>query len=239
MQETPLQRLISRAEDLLRIPVERLAPILLKLAFEQQQHAGFIPSAVCDVVVNDGYPGFKKGEVETHLARAWNWIERKGLIEPSPGQNGRNGWRMFTEDGEAIAKGASFETIRAAQEFPRALLHPDIIDKCENLFGSEHYAEAVERSFRVVRDRLRVLTGHERGAEAFGTRRLHIKGAITPHVDRDFNEAVKFLTMAIDMFRNEKSHTSEIGVNDPANALQYLVLSSLAMRLLDNAEILP
>jgi len=116
MQESPLQRLIKRAEDLLQVPFERLAPILLKLASEQQQHAGFVPSAVSDVVVNDGYPGFKEGEVETHLARAWNWIERKGLIEASAGLNGRNGWRMFTPDGEAIAKGASFETIRAAQE---------------------------------------------------------------------------------------------------------------------------
>jgi hypothetical protein len=39
------------------------------------------------------------------------------------------------------------------------------------------------------------------------------------------------------MFRNEKSHTAEIGVDDAKKALQYLILSSLAMRLLDNAEI--
>jgi uncharacterized protein (TIGR02391 family) len=84
-------------------------------------------------------------------------------------------------------------------------LHGTIIEKCELLFQSEHYAEAVERSFKVVRDRLRTLTGHERGADAFGTGKLHIKGAIANHVDKDFNEGVKFFTMAIDMFRNEKA----------------------------------
>jgi len=45
--------------------------------------------------------------------------------------------------------------------------------------------------------------------EAFGKGKLHIEGAVAINVDEDFNEAVKFFTMAIDRFRNEKSHTSE------------------------------
>ncbi|MFZ2109734.1 MAG: TIGR02391 family protein [Roseiarcus sp.] len=130
------------------------------------------------------------------------------------------------------------KTVQVALQFPKALLHKAIIAKCEKLFLSEHYAQAVEWSFKVVRDRLRQLTGRfETGSEAFGKGKLHVKGAIARHVDGDFNDGVKFLTMAIDKFRNEKSHTSEIGVNDPTKALQYLILSSLAMRLLDSAEI--
>ncbi len=178
--------MIPKAEDLLRMPVEQLAPILLKLAYEQRQQAGFIPRTVCDVAVSEGYPVWKKVEVETHLARAWNWIERKGLIEPSPGINGQNGWRMFTNQGEAIAKGANIEAIQVAQEFPRALLHKAIIAKCEKLFWSGHYAEAVERSFRVVRDRLRQLTGYEKGSEAFGKGKLHVKGAVAPSLIPSF-----------------------------------------------------
>ena len=44
--------------------------------------------------------------------------------------------------------------------------------------------------------------GHETGSEAFGKGKLRISGA-APHVADDFNEGVKFLTMAIDKFRNE------------------------------------
>ena len=204
MLESPIQRLIPKAEDLLRMPVEQLAPILLKLASEQRQQAGFIPRAVCDIAVSEGYPGWKRGDVETHITRVWNWIERKGLIEPSPGINGQNGWRMFTDEGEAIAKGANLEAIQVAQQFPIALLHRAIIAKCEKLFWSGHYAEAVEGSFKVVRDRLRQVTGFETGSEAFGKGKLHVLGAIAPHVDVDFNEGVKFLTMAIDKSWNEK-----------------------------------
>lgn len=116
-------------------------------------------------------------------------------------------------------------------------IHPSIRTKCEKLFLSENYAEAAEKSFKAIKDKLRELTGFEKGSEAFGKGKLHIKGSAATNVDSDFNEAVKFLTMAIDMFRNEKSHTSE-GNIDKARAFQYLMMSSLAMDFLDNAEIL-
>ena len=120
-----------------------------------------------------------------------------------------------------------------------SLLHPAIFSKCQHLFETGAYPEAVEKSFKVVRDRLRSLTGHETGSEAFGKGKLHIKGAAAVNVDHDFNEGVKFLTMAIDKFRNEKSHTSDGNITDPQHAYEYLTMSSLAMHLLDRAEIIP
>src|SRR6185312_10054360 len=107
--------------------------------------------------------------------------------------------------------------------------------KCSGLYTSGHYAEAVEKGFKVVRDRLRSLTGHEKGADAFGKGKLQVQGAAAPNVESDFNEAVKFLLMAIDFFRNEKAHTSDARITDPIRAEHYLMLSSLAMHLLENA----
>jgi len=118
-------------------------------------------------------------------------------------------------------------------------LHPQIYSKCYELYEKNVYAEAVEKSFKVVRDRLRKITGHETGANAFGKGKLYIRGAAAPNVDQDFNDAVKFLTMAIDHFRNEKSHTSDAKIDDPIRAYEYLRLSSLAMNLLEDTEILP
>jgi hypothetical protein len=119
---------------------------------------GFKPHIVSTVAVNDtGYPYWKKGEVEKHLSRAWTWIEGNLLIEPSPEPNGLLGWKLFTDKGEAIARGANIEEILNTQQFPRGLLHGDIIARCETLFSTRHYAEAAEFSFRVVRERLRQL----------------------------------------------------------------------------------
>lgn len=116
-------------------------------------------------------------------------------------------------------------------------IHPKIVEKCFALYNTGAHAEAVEKSFKIVKDKLRVLTGHESGAEAFGKGKLHIKGAAANNVDHDFNQAVKFLTMAIDMFRNEKSHTSDAKIDDPVRSYQYLSMSSLALSLLENSEI--
>ncbi len=116
-------------------------------------------------------------------------------------------------------------------------IHPEVESKCMGLYNSGAHAEAVEKSFKIVKDKLRLLTGYESGSDAFGKGRLHIKGASADNVDLDFNKAVKFLTMAIDMFRNEKSHTSDAKIEDPIRAYQYLAMSSLALSLLENSEI--
>jgi hypothetical protein len=47
-------------------------------------------------------------------------------------------------------------------------LHPEIYTRCRTLYAGGDYAEAVEKGFKVVRDRLRSLTGYETGSEAFG-----------------------------------------------------------------------
>jgi uncharacterized protein (TIGR02391 family) len=115
-------------------------------------------------------------------------------------------------------------------------LHPEIRAKCRSLYEGGDYAETVEKSFKIVRDRLRALTGHETGSEAFGKGHLYVDGAAAAHVDDDFQNGVKFLTMAIDRFRNEKSHTADGSISDPIRAYEYLRLSSLAMHLLEGAR---
>jgi len=116
-------------------------------------------------------------------------------------------------------------------------LHAEIYSRCHTLYAGGDYAEAVEKGFKVVRDRLRALTTHETGSEAFGKGKLYVDGAAAPHVDDDFQNGVKFLTMAIDKFRNEKAHTADGNITDPIRAYEYLRLSSLAMHLLDRAHI--
>lgn len=130
----------------------------------------------------------------------------------------------------------TIDTLRENRELDT--LHPKILEKCSSLYLKDEYPEAAEKGFKVVRDRLRELTGHERGSDAFGKAKLYIKGAAAKNVEADFNEGVKFLTMAIDMFRNEKSHTANAKIDDSVRAYEYLRLSSLAMNLLDQAIVM-
>ena len=116
-------------------------------------------------------------------------------------------------------------------------LHPTLVNKCSSLYSKGEYVEAVEKGFKVVKDRLRELTGFESGSDAFGRGKLYINGAAAKNVDSDFQQASKFLTMAIDSFRNEKSHTSDGKIDNPIRAYEYLATSSLAMHLLDDSSI--
>lgn len=176
------------------------------------------------------------------------------------GQEDLRGFEFMTEVSEHSAPQFTFEYTKPKLNFgllilrtlidklPLALpqvqdiagiksLHPEIYARCRKLFDAGDYAEAVEKGFKVVRDRLRTLTTHETGSDAFGRARLYVEGAAAAHVDDDFQNGVKFLTMAIDRFRNEKSHTADGNISDPVRAYEYLSLSSLAMHLLDKAVV--
>jgi uncharacterized protein (TIGR02391 family) len=138
---------------------------------------------------------------------------------------------------ESLVEGLPLALSQAPDATAIDSLHPEIHIRCRGLFDGGDYAEAVEKGFKVVRDRLRSLTGYETGSEAFGRGSLYVAGTAAKHVDDDFQNGVKFLTMAIDRFRNEKSHTADGNISDPLRAYEYLRLSSLAMYLLDRARV--
>lgn len=118
-----------------------------------------------------------------------------------------------------------------------ATLHPEIANGCTKLFSDGSYPEAVEKSFKIVRDRLRTVTGQETITRALGKTDIHFDGAAGESVDHDFQEGVKFLLMSIDFFRNEKAHVPNGNINSPEQAIEYLGMSSIAMRHLDNIQV--
>jgi uncharacterized protein (TIGR02391 family) len=168
------------------------------------------------------------------IANPWLFAEAEEVSEKR-----HDPWKYIPFHGNTdFSVGMNHEPTLSISEL-LGLLHPTICEICRELFESSHFSEAVEKGFKVVRDRLRKLTGFETGSDAFGGKgKLHIKGAAAPHVDQDFNDAAKFLCMAIDRFRNEASHTSDSRINGTGRAYEYLMLCSLAMNLLDDAEIL-
>ena len=110
-------------------------------------------------------------------------------------------YNQYKKDAERLLALMTEKESAAVNHSPAELsdfaLHPDIIAKCSSLYNKGEYAEAVEKSFKTVRDTLRRLTGHETGSDAFGKGKLHIVGAVAPNVDADFNQAVKFLKMGL------------------------------------------
>lgn len=105
----------------------------------------------------------------------------------------------------------------------------------QNLLDSKHYFNAVEEAYKVVRDKLKSITGKEKANEAFNQQNyLKLFGKEpTTESEENFCDGVKFLHLAIQRFRNEKAHT-KAEVMDKDLALHFITLAKLSYKLIDN-----
>lgn len=126
-----LQTFYPNVDDLISTPPEDLAPLLLKFARGIVQNDGmFFPGVVNDIATgtnnlsrtNPGYPFHSKQKIDALLNQTWGWIERNGLITRAAGTNGRNGWMVFTQQGEKISDAQDFRKLQEAAAFPKSLI---------------------------------------------------------------------------------------------------------------------
>lgn len=114
------------------------------------------------------------------------------------------------------------------------ILQKNVFSHVQDLLQNEHYFNAVEEAYKIVRHKLKEITGKERAHEAFNAKNY---STIFGHeakdaVEADFFEGVKFLHMAIQRLRNEKAHTPAQKI-DKNLAIHCIVLASLAYDLID------
>lgn len=114
------------------------------------------------------------------------------------------------------------------------ILQKEVFDHVKTLLNSGHYFNAVEESYKIVREKLRSITGKEKAHEGFKEDNYEIIFGHKPQNDaeKDFFEGVKFLHMAIQNLRNEKAHTPAKEL-DKNLAIHYIVLASLAYDLIN------
>lgn len=112
-------------------------------------------------------------------------------------------------------------------------LQKKVFSHVKKLLNDEHYFNAVEESYKIVREKLKSITGKEKAHEAFNKNNYaRIFGhEAKDDVEKDFFEGVKFLHMAIQNLRNEKAHTPAKEI-DKNLAIHYIVLASLAYDLI-------
>lgn len=240
-----LQSIFPTAEELLSTPIDDLAPILLKLASMRLQGAGFIPEAVTQITIgsgmtatpDNGYPGHKKPQVDALLSRAWNWIERNGYIEPAPGINGRNGWRMLTEEGAAIAAGQDIRQLMATKEFPKSLLHPSIRDKVWASLRRNDLDEAVRSSFVALEDAVRDAGGFGHADYGVDLMRKAFHADTGPLTNmksvKAEREALSHLFAgAVGAYKNPVSHRGGV-LSELQDAQDQVMLASHLLRIVD------
>ncbi|MGD9129268.1 MAG: TIGR02391 family protein [Candidatus Woesebacteria bacterium] len=116
-------------------------------------------------------------------------------------------------------------------------LQDEIFNHVQNLLNDGHYFNAVEEAYKVVRKKLKDITGKEKATDAFNKSNYQKIFGHLPKDDaeRDFFEGIKFLHMAIQFLRNEKSHTPATKL-DKNLAIHYISLASLAYDLISRND---
>lgn len=112
-------------------------------------------------------------------------------------------------------------------------IRPEIYEHIKRYLATQDYYHAVEESYKIVRQKLKDLTGEEQAHKAFCDENFEKIFGHAPKDDaeKDFFEGAKFLNMAIQRFRNEKAHTPAKSL-DRNLAIHYISLASLAYGLI-------
>jgi uncharacterized protein (TIGR02391 family) len=112
-------------------------------------------------------------------------------------------------------------------------IHEDIYAHIGQYLTNQDYFHAVEESYKMVREKLREITGKERATEAFAAANIDKLFGHQPANDaeKDFFEGVKFLNMSIQFLRNEKAHTTATPLERNL-AIHYISLASLSYDLI-------
>lgn len=123
-------------------------------------------------------------------------------------------------------------------ELARVLIVTDIFERVEPLLRSNHQQQAIEEAFKLVRERLRLITGKEKATDAFGPSGQSDKFYSELFgLDESFKEldervrdhcvGVAHTHLAVQNFRNVLFHTPS-AAGEARQTIQYLVLASLA-----------
>lgn len=147
--------------------------------------------------------------------------------------------RIGKEIGKKLASGkAGKEENKSQATFKNGniniVLQEDVFDHVQKLLNDGHYFNAVEEAYKVVRKKLKDITGKEKATDAFSATNYERIFGHQPinDAEKDFFEGAKFLHMAIQFLRNEKAHTPASDL-DKNLAIHYIALASLAYDLIN------
>jgi len=118
-------------------------------------------------------------------------------------------------------------------------IHEDIYGHIGQYLATGDYFHAVEESYKLVRERLREITGNEKASDVFNNSAQNVAhykalfGKATPAsaAEADFFRGIGYLHLGVQHLRNEKAHTPASPI-DPNLAVHYISLASLAYDLI-------
>lgn len=128
-------------------------------------------------------------------------------------------------------------------DFISLQINKDIYSHIKQYLDTQDYFHAVDEAYKLVREKLREITGKEKATEVFNMNaenkgyyaQLFGKPDGITQAEKDFFRGIGYLNLTIQFLRNEKAHTPAAPI-EPNLAIHYISLSSLAYDLITRSE---
>lgn len=234
------------------------------LDFSDGSFANFFADLDIDIYDADKYIGFggskanrlralwKRAsdvEVSAVLGALADYIEAKKTVGVSPGGVTDEQIARIREIGHDSVGGSPTTAVGAPVTITTEAtvtdnrisleIHEDIYRHIKPYLENGDYFHAVDESYKLVREKLRELTGSEKATDVFNQSAqnekhyevLFGKATATDAAEADFFRGVAYLHLGVQFLRNEKAHTLAVPL-EPNLAVHYVSLASLSYDLI-------
>jgi uncharacterized protein (TIGR02391 family) len=245
-----LSSLVPNAVDLLALPVEELAGVLLDHLNSYEgvsgntisqnggiSHNNFFNSLTPTNAREKPEYGDKQPQVNLALMEAWAWLQSAALLVEKATSSG--GWFFISRRGKLITSRADLAAYRKAQMLPKDQIHPLIAAKVYPAFLRGEYDTAIFQAFREVEVAVRL--GGNLPQSMVGDKLM--RAAFTPgtgplcdaQLPAGEQEAMSHLFAgAFGFYRNSTAH--RYVPTEPEQAAEVIMFASQLLRIVDRLK---
>lgn len=183
------------------------------------------------------YPDASRDAFYRAFTEAWSWLEVQGVLVPTPGSNGQNGFRQLSRRAERIEDARAMSAFITARRFPKESLHPSMRERVWSALIRGEFDNAAFQAMKAVEVAVRNASGL--GAEMIGVKLMREafkpEGGPLTDLSAEGGERVARMELfsgAIGSYKNPHSHR-DVQLDDPQEATEIVLLANHLLRIVD------